>query len=156
LFQEIIRATGHLEMVFLVNRYPVSNNIALDTFDDLLADEYFGDLSRYRSDGRVRVQVEGQVFRSFEYNYLSPAARDMLEQSSLVFIKGANFFETLQPTGTIRYHGFTVYGYTSAMLSGCPEGSGVFARIPAGQAGYEYSGPANVRTLAEIARQPVN
>jgi hypothetical protein len=36
------------------------------------------------------------------------------------------------------------------MLTGCREGEGVFAKVPAGMAAYEYEGPERVRTLADL------
>ena len=150
LWQQLLRETGHLKVEFIVNRYPVSNNIALDTLERLLSDDYFAALQHYRARGRVMLCIEEQAFRSFEFAYLSPCALRHIENADLAYIKGANFFETFQPTKLTRYYCFTVNGFTSRLLTGCPEGSGVFARVPAGCEGYLHESPDQVHTLREI------
>jgi len=149
LCQELLRHTGHLAIDLVVNRYPVSNNIALETLEELLRDEYFRDLSRHLSEGRLAIVIEEQVFRSFEYDYLKPTTRESVKRAGRAYIKGANFFETFQPAGIIRYYCFTVHGFTSQLLTGCPQGAGIFARVSSDQVGYVYDGPGHIVTLRE-------
>ena len=53
--------------------------------------------------------------------------------------------------GFVQYD--PVSGLTSRMLTGCEEGAGVFARVPAGRAGYYYEGPANLTTLRDVVQR---
>lgn len=150
LFQRLLRDTHRLKVEFLVNRFPVSNNIAVGTLEALLADDYFADLRRFREQGRVLARVETQAFRSFEHAYLLPQTTEAMRRAGRLYIKGQNFFETLQPTSFDRYYCFAVSGLTSQMLTGCPEGSGILAKVPAGCDGYLYEGPDRIRTLRDL------
>lgn len=147
LFQRLLNDTVELEVAFVVNRYPVSNNIALGEFQVLLDDDRFADLGRHLERGRASVCVEEQVFRSFELAYLRPETRRAIDRSQAVYVKGVNFFETLQIPDTVRYHCFAVHGHTSELLTGCTEGRGVFARLLPGQTGYTYHAHDRVETL---------
>jgi uncharacterized protein with ATP-grasp and redox domains len=150
LFQQLLRDTK-IKVVFMVNRYPVSNNIALDTFLDLLNNNYFDDLRFFLNLGRVSLCIEEQFFRSFEYDYLSPQSLTTIKTADIAYIKGVNFFETLQPIEITRYYCFTVSGMTSSLLTGCKEGAGIFARVDSGKEGYIYSNPSNIITLKELS-----
>jgi hypothetical protein len=149
LFQHLLNDTGTLEVTFVVNHYPISNNIALSTFQALLEDSYFADLKRYFEQGRGTLCVEKQAFRSFELAYLRPETRDAVNNSQATYIKGVNFFETFQLSNITRYHCFTVYGHTSMLLTGCPAGKGVFVKLPSGQTGYTYHSPEKIETLRD-------
>jgi len=151
LFQGLLRDTSNIKLIFILNRYPISNNIALDSFYALLADDFFHDMRRFLSSGRVSLCVEEQLFRSFEYSYLSPQTLLAISKADLAYIKGVNFFETFQLIGLTRYYCFTVSGVTSSLLTGCKEGSGIFARVEKGQEGYNYKGPDDVTTLRDVS-----
>ena len=138
LFQKLLLDTANLKLVCLINRFSVSNNISLETFEELLCDPYFASLKRFLNEGRLSLCVEDQLFAAFDEAYLSPRALQVLQAARFAYIKGVNFFETFQPTAIPRFYCFTVSGMTSMMLTGCPEGSGVFARIDAGKEGYIY------------------
>jgi hypothetical protein len=150
LFQRLLRDNIRLRVIFVVNLYPVSNNISHNAFSRLLKEPYFTGLRGCLSQERVAVCLERQVFRSFEQAYLQPETRRSLAESQLAYIKGANFFETFQPVSMARYHCFTVHGPTSTLLTGCCEGAGVFAKLEAGQAGYRYHSHVHVETLRQM------
>ncbi|MCB9284368.1 MAG: DUF89 family protein [Lewinellaceae bacterium] len=139
LFQHLLIDYPKLEVVFTVNSFPVSHNIALSSFKYLLDTEYFRNLNRFFDQGRARLITERQVFRSFETSSLMPSTVQALKKADLIYIKGANFFETFQLKNFLTYYAFTAHGYTSLMLTGCPKGSGIFARIPYGHEGFYYS-----------------
>ncbi len=148
LFQRLLNNTGHLQVTFVINRYPISNNISLHTFQTLLQAPYFMDLGRHLESGRASLCVERQVFRSFELAYLQPETRRAIHNSQATYIKGVNFFETFQLPDVTRYHCFTVHGHTSMLLTGCPEGKGIFVNLKPGQPGYTYR-PRQVETLRD-------
>ena len=147
LFQRLLNDTVNLRVIFVVNRYPISNNIDLTTFQTLLSDSYFKNLRDHFIQKRARLCVEEQVFRSFELAYLRPETRLVIKQANAVYIKGANFFETFQIPDTIRYHCFTVHDRTSMLLTGCARSSGVFVKLNAGQSGYTYHAHDQIETL---------
>jgi hypothetical protein len=153
LFQRLLNDSGSLRVVLIVNRYPVSNNIALETLQDLLRDPFFQDLRRHLEQGRAGLCVERQVFRSFELAHLQPETVHLIRQSQATYIKGVNFFETCQIPDITRYYCFTVHGRTSTMLTGCAEGKGVFVKLRPGETGYTYHSPDRIETLrAKVAR----
>jgi hypothetical protein len=149
LFQRLLDDSGLLRVIFVVNQYQISNNIALRTFQVLLGDSYFANLRHHFDRGRAEIYLEWQMFRSFDLEYLQPKTRRAFETSEITYIKGANFFETLQVTQNIRYYCFTVHGQTSMLLTGCAEGKGVFARLEGGSTGYTYHSPGKVETLVD-------
>lgn len=153
LFQRLLDDVPNLRVGFVVNEYPVSNNMALDTFRTLLQDSYFATLRGHLNHGRATLHIESQMFRSFEVEYLRPSTQVLLADSVFAYVKGANFFETFQPTGNVRYYCFTVHGWTSMLLTGCPEDTGIFACVEKGRTGYTYDSPEHVVTLLEkVAR----
>lgn len=143
LFQKLLNDNGKLRVTFIVNAFPISNNIALAAFQALLNDPYFEDLRQHLDCGRASVCIEKQVFRSFELSYLQPQTRLILQQSDFLYIKGANFFETFQCPDLTRYHCFTVHGATSILLTDCLEGTGVFVKLLPGETGFTY--PSHLR-----------
>jgi hypothetical protein len=149
LFQRLLETEPKLEVVFIVNQFPVSNNICFSVLEELLSDPFFSRLRGLRAEGRVEILVESQPFTSFEEHALSDQARSLLETARLAYIKGASFFETLQPTQIECFYLFTVASKTSVMLTGCREGDGVVARIPPHKAGYVVEGET-IKTLVQI------
>jgi hypothetical protein len=156
LFQRLLNDTGMLQVTFVVNRYPISNNIAMGTFQALLEDAYFADLRRHFDQDRATLCIERQVLRSFELIHLQPNTLHAIKNSQATYIKGGNFFETFQIPEIVRYHCFTVYGRTSMLLTGCTEGRGVFVKLQPGQTGYTYYSYDQIETLRdEVARGEV-
>ena len=49
-------------------------------------------------------------FISFQTNYLPPNAKRVIKESDVVYIKGANFFETCQIPEKKSFHVFVVFG----------------------------------------------
>jgi hypothetical protein len=153
LFQRVLASVPELSIVFVVNRFPVSNNICLPVFNALLREPFFSELQRFRAEGRVTVLVEEQPFMSFEEHALSDQTRRSFAAARLAYIKGASFFETLQPTQLERFYLFKVAGMTSAMLTGCREGDGIVARVPAGATAFSVEGQTMRTLMQTIAGQ---
>jgi Damage-control phosphatase ARMT1-like domain len=148
--QQVVRAEPGVRATLLVNRYPVSDNISLPTLDHALAQPYFAELRRRVTDGGVTILLEAQPFRSFEPAYLAPATRAAIDRCDLLYVKGANFFETFQVVDKHRFHALAVHEVTSELLTGCPRGSGIVAELRPGQDGYAYRGPGDVTPLVEM------
>lgn len=147
LFQSLLECVPRLSVKILVNRYPVSTNLALVAFEEILTDDLFAPLRRECTVGRVEILIEEQLLPSFEPAYCSTATWKALEEAQIAYVKGANFFETFQPASLTRYYAFVVSGRLSALLTGCPEGRSVFARVPRGEVAYAYQNEGNVETL---------
>ncbi len=150
LFQKLIEDNPNLKVRFVVNRYPVSVNIGLETFNDLLGDPYFKNLRAALHEKRASLLLESQLFRSFEIQYLQQATRQAIDQAQILYIKGANFFETFQFANKDRYHCFVVHGPTSRLLTGYEEDCGVLAHLTAGQPGFVYDAPTQMRSLKQL------
>jgi hypothetical protein len=87
---------------------------------------------------------------SFQTNLLMPAARDLVNSSDVVFIKGANFFETLQIVEKETFFAFVVYGPVSRACTGLSDFDAVWAHVPRGRIGYQFSKNGRAtRTLRE-------
>ena len=89
-------------------------------------------------------------FISFQTNYLTCAAARLVDRADLVFVKGANFFETLQLVEKKTFYAFVVYGPVSRACTGLSDYDAVWAYVPAGMSGYEFSNNGAVeRTLCQ-------
>jgi uncharacterized protein with ATP-grasp and redox domains len=153
LFQQLLRDYKNLRVTFVVNRYPISNNISQSAFETLIADDYFKDLKRFFEVGSADTIIEYQVFRSFEYSHLQTETINTVKRSSAIYIKGENFYETFQIDKSTRYHCFTVHSPTSILLTGFPAGSGIFVKLKEGTKGFNYYSYNNVISLNDILSQ---
>jgi uncharacterized protein with ATP-grasp and redox domains len=149
LFQELLSEFRDLVVDFVVNRFPVSNNISEGPFKLLLREPHFHILNEHLISGRARIICEQQVFRSFEQSFILDETLDRIKAASLVYIKGANFFETVRFPTKVVYHAFVVHGEMSATLTGYPEGVGIFARIPPQESAFLYQDAQHVVTLKQ-------
>ena len=147
LFQQIIMEYYELKIVFLVNRFPVSNNISEETFIQLIQDPFFSDLAKYLETGPGKILYEEQFFRSFEKKYLKPNTYQQLQIPSIAYIKGANFFETFHLPELVSYHIFTIHGEMSETLTGYSQGQGIFVRIPKKHLPFIYHDGEDIITL---------
>ena len=149
IFQQLLNEFKLLKVVFIVNSYPVSNNIDVSVFQALLKDEYFASLRRFFFEGRAALCIEMQMFRSFEIAYLRDQTWSVIKNATMMYIKGSSFFETMQIPCVSRYHCFTVFGETSILLTGCTKGGGIFAKLTSGEIGYIYHSYDHIETLKD-------
>lgn len=150
LFQQLMRQNETLTVTLYANAWPVSNNIWEQALLQVLEDDYFADLRGYVRSGRARIIVERQAFRSFELDHLADISLADMLGAKAVYIKGANFFETMQLTNAHRYYAFVAYGDMSVALTGFDPGACVMVQIPAGFDAFEYGGPEDIRTLRQL------
>ncbi len=156
LFQRLLEEIDTLNVTFVMNRFPVSNNISEETFGFLLEDDFFAGLKGMMESGRMGISLEQQMFRSFEMEHLTAETLRWIDSSTLVYVKGANFFETFQATERPVYHAFTVYGEMCMTLTGYPQGSGIFVRIPSGRVPFIYQDSTHVVTLKALVETAIS
>ncbi len=150
LFQLIHTMYPQLKISFIVNQFPISNNISIEIFNAILEDPFFSQLKHSIVESQIKIFIEKQLFRSFEIDLLQTQTRAILDRSDIVYIKGANFFETFQLENSKRYHCFTVWGEGSERLTGFSEGEGVFVRLNPGELGFRVANTAEKLTLKDI------
>jgi len=81
---------------------------------------------------------------SFQTNLLPPKAVQAINEADVVYIKGANFFETLQIPHKDTFYGFIVYGPISRAYTGLADFDAVFAHVPRGRSGYVHNQVPNL------------
>jgi uncharacterized protein with ATP-grasp and redox domains len=150
LFQSLMQGNPRITLTFLVNKFPVSTNISLDAMSDILDKPYFRNLRQEVARGRASILVEEQPFRSFEQSYLTRKSREAVQESDVLYVKGANFFETFQITYKHRFYALAVQEFTTRMLTGCTEGSGIFVELMEGQDGYSYRSSQDMTPLSKV------
>ena len=145
--QDLLNEFSFLTVRLLTNTAQISINFSAQMLASVLRAPVFNEL-RAHYGGRFRVTRLYCPFISFQSNYLPPVARRAIAAADIVFVKGANFFETCQLPEKETFHAFVVCGSVSQRYTGCPVGSGVFAHVPAGVAGYRHARrPERVQTL---------
>jgi hypothetical protein len=107
---------------------------------------------------RLRLVRTYSPFISFQTRFLTPDVRELIANAGAVFIKGANFFETLQIAPKDTFYGFVVYGPVSQTCTGLSDYQSVWAHVPAEEIGYRFSTKATagrtlVQTIAHTSRQ---
>lgn len=150
LFQRLISDNPSLRSVFLINSFPVSTDISRDAFELVLEDEFFAELRKHFARDAATLAVESQPFRAFETQWLAESTRSIIDEARFLFIKRANYFKAFQIIETDRYYASTALDLTSMILTGGESGSGVLAKLGAGQEGYVYRSPDNVVRLVDI------
>lgn len=153
IFQKLLTENQLIDIAFVLNETPISNNISLQVFLSLICDEYFANIRKFMAIGRIKIILENQPFRSFELKYLSSKFFTQLNHADLVYIKGVNFFETLQSINKERYYCFTVYGMTSSLLTGFDERTGILVNINEDQLGFTYNKSDEIKTLKNVIEQ---
>lgn len=133
----------------LVNTAQISINFSSQMLADVLADSIFHGLVE-RLGKQFQVIKMYCPFISFQTSVLPPVAKQAILDSDLVFVKGANFFETCQIVEKDTIYAFVVFGPISRIYSGLKDYDPVFAYIPAGETGYVHDkDQAQIRTLRE-------
>ena len=150
LFQEFLRLDHRLRISIAVNRFPVSNNIALPFLAEILADDLFRFMREQQNERRVVLIEERQLLHAFDPASCTQALRLALAEADIVYIKGANFFEVFQAPARVRYYGFVVFGRMSSQLSGCQKGQNVLARVPGDRPGYIYRDENDLVSLRDL------
>jgi hypothetical protein len=143
LIKFLLRHNSSLRVICVVSNQVMYNNVNWETLSLVLREPIFQELA---TSPRFTLLREDNLRPSFELNYCSEILLDTIRSSDFVFIKGAQGFETLQELPTDTYYAFVAYSDQSQKVTGCHKGSGIFVRIPAGIAGYQYE----AQTLRDI------
>ena len=139
----------------LVNSAQISINFSIHMLETVLRNPCFKTLS---SEFGRRLQVTKMYcpFISFQTNYLPENARRAIAAADLLYVKGANFFETCQIPEKNRFHAFVVFGPISRSYTGLNDYDAVFVHLPPGTPGYTHDcKPEDVVTLKVIAENRV-
>ncbi len=143
LIQFLLQHHSSLRVTGVISNQVVYNNANWSTLSFVLRESIFQELT---TSPRFTLLREDNFRSSIDLNYCSETLLDTIRSSDFVFIKGAEGFETLQELPVDTYYAFVVYSDHSQKVTGCKKGSGIFVRIPAGQAGYHYE----TQTLRDI------
>ena len=151
--QELMERFPRFRINLLVNTAQISVNFSTHMLRAVLSSPCFKQLASRVGD-QLQITKMYCPFISFQTNYLPPEARQVIEASDVVYIKGANFFETCQILEKDSFHAFVVFGPVSRTYTGLKDYDGVFAFIPAGMAGYvHHARPEEIITLRDILSQ---
>jgi hypothetical protein len=148
--QDLLVRYPKFKLCLLVNKAQISINFSSQMLFDILKSPLFNELaSRYG--GQFSYLETYSPFISFQYNFLEESAKNAISKSDIIYIKGANFFETCQIPEKDIFYGFVVYGPISRLYTGLEDYDAVFAYVPAGQTGYIHNqDKTKIQTLKEI------
>lgn len=148
--QDLLQAFPYFNVDLLVNTAQVSINFSSEMLAEVMRSPAFRPLAA-RVGSQLHVTKIYCPFISFQLNFLPEHGRAAVDRADVVFVKGANFFETFQPRGRPRFYGFVVYGALSRAYSGLSDNEAVFAYVPAGTSGYIHHPIADgIVSLREI------
>jgi hypothetical protein len=148
--QDLLAANSNLKVALLVNTAQISINFSSHFLDRILGHPCFRGLAAQLG-GRFEIVRMYCPFISFQTEFLPTEAKNAIARSDLVFVKGANFFETCQIPEKDSIHAFVVYGPISRTYSGFNDYEGVFVWLPAGTPGYVHAqSPSGILTLKHI------
>ena len=150
--QDLIEQYPYFCVNLLVNTAQISINFSRHMLEAVLSCPSFTGLASHLGN-QFRVTEMFCPFISFETSYLPPNARRVIDSADIVYIKGANFFETCQISEKVSFHAFVVFGPVSRAYSGLADYEAVFAYLPPGIAGYIHHPIAEeIVTLKQIVR----
>lgn len=148
--QDLMEQFPNFCVNLLVNTAQISINFSIHMLDAVLASSCFKKLSS-RLGKQFQVTKMFCPFISFQTNYIPLHARRVINESDVIYIKGANFFETCQIPEKPCFHAFVVFGPISRSYSGLNDYDAVFAYLPAGVTGYIHNTNASeIITLKSI------
>ena len=135
----------------VINTARVSVNFSLDMMSPVLNAPEFSGLAA-RLGGQFRLIPTYSPLLALQANCLTPSVLEAIERADAVYVKGANYFETLQLMDKDVFYAFVVHGPISAKYTGLKPYDAVFAYVPAGTTGYVHGdGSHEFRSLAEHA-----
>jgi len=156
IIQKILKLNSKLKVTFVLNSTPVSVNISIDTFKSIIAEKYFHELNEEIKNERVVLHVITQYFRSFDYSYFSKQTKKLLSNADGCYIKGLNFFETMQLKDASMYYCFTVYGENAINLTGFKQFAGLFVHVPKGSSAFNVNDDSSIVTLKELREKLID
>ena len=151
---DLLQIFPFLEVDLIVNTAQISINFSVDMIMPVIRHPSLRSLADLLGT-RLRVVQTYCPFISFQTSFLTPDIRELIAKADAVFIKGANFFETLQIAPKDTFYGFVVYGPVSQACTGLSDYESVWAYVPAGDVGYKFSTKTRVGwTLVQSVEHP--
>ncbi|NQU20752.1 MAG: hypothetical protein HQ567_05665 [Candidatus Nealsonbacteria bacterium] len=147
--QSLVREYRNLTVDLLLNKAQVSVNFTASMMDAVLRAPEFSVLASLLGEQVVVTETFCPLI-SFQSNALDSRAHVSIENSDFLFVKGMNFFETLQLPHKDVFYSFVVCGPIARMLTGLREMDGVFCLVPKGQTGYRFGTSGVLKTLSAI------
>ncbi len=154
-----------LWMLNLLERYPffrveavintarVSVNFSLDMLPAVLNSPVFRGLAA-RFGRQFKVIKTYYPLFALQSNFLTKTVREAIQRADVVYVKGANYFETLQLKEKDVFYAFVVHGPICTKYTGLKEYDSVFAYVPAGKAGYVHGkGTSRLRRLVDTLEE---
>jgi hypothetical protein len=136
--QDLIQEYPFLRVHLLINSRQVSINFSVHLMHQIWNAPVFHELTS-RAGSQVLLTAIDFPLVSLQTNYLPRSASQVISEADIVFIKGANFFETCQLREKETFYAFVVYGAISRRYSGLNDFDGVFAHVPSGKVGYIHN-----------------
>jgi len=136
--QDLVQEYPFLRVHLLVNSRQVSINFSVHLMHQIWRAPVFHELTS-RIGSQVLLTVIDFPLVSFQTNYLPRSASRLISEADVVYVKGANFFETCQLREKETFYAFVVYGAISRRYSGLNDFDGVFAHVPSGSIGYIHN-----------------
>jgi hypothetical protein len=136
--QDLVEKYPFLRLHLLVNSRQVSINFSVHLMNQIWHAPVFHELTS-RIGSQVLLTVIDFPLVSFQTNYLPRSASQVISEADVVYVKGANFFETCQLREKDTFYAFVVYGAISRRYSGLNDFDGVFAHVPSGSLGYIHN-----------------
>jgi len=153
--QDLVQAYPFLRVHLLINSRQVSINFSVHLMHQIWRAPVFHELTS-RIGSQVLMTVVDFPLVSFQSNYLPRFASQVIGEADVIFIKGANFFETCQLREKETFYAFVVYGAISRRYSGLSDFDGVFAYVPTGRVGYIHNAagrpPTTLRDIVAFDR----
>ncbi|RPJ50050.1 MAG: hypothetical protein EHJ95_07875 [Methanobacteriota archaeon] len=148
--QDLLIKYPKLNICLLVNTAQISINFSSQMLSDVLNSPNFSELAGRMGNQFNYLEIYSP-FISFQTNFLQESARTAISGANIVYVKGANFFETCQIPDKDTFYGFIVFGPISRLYTGLQDFDAVFAYVPKGQTGYlNHRDKAKIRTLKDV------
>jgi len=142
-----------LKVTIRVNKFPVENNFWEAELYRVLDDELFADLRKMIGQKRLLTEVTNNPLLCPDVRFLPRETLEEFRRATILWIKGAAFFETVQISDANKYYGFANYHTATKEVSGVAEDTGVFAHVPRGFLGYEYIPGQPVKSLVQVKQE---
>jgi hypothetical protein len=157
--QDLVQQYPFFRVHLLVNSLQVSINFSAQLMQQIWRASIFQELTTRRGSQVFLTEIEFPLI-SFQTNYLPQSAWRVIDDADVIYVKGANFFETCQIREKETFYAFVVFGQMSRRYSGLNDFDGVFAHVPAGSVGYLHAPagrpPITLRQMTSRVERPRN
>ena len=150
--QHLLDSYNNFNIQLLLNTAQISINFSYPMLETVLASTHFKSLAS-KINSQVFVHKTYCPLISFQTNFISKNAWEIIDKSDFLYIKGLNFFETCQNMGKDAFYAFVVYGPISSLYTGLINFDPVFAFIPKDKTGYIHNKDhTKIKRLIDIVK----